>query len=65
MDIFYGRKTHILLVLNGVFCSTLMWMLIQLPDIIRLSYIFRGAEMRTLKKYYHVGTVPTNYDQRS
>jgi hypothetical protein len=64
MDIFYRRKTHMLLVFNGVLYST-SWTLIQLSDIIHHPYIAKGAGMRTLKKYYHVGTVPANYDQRS
>lgn len=64
MDIFYRRKTHMLLVFNGVLCSTLIWTLIQLSNIIHYPYI-RDTRMKTLKKHYHIGKVPAKHDQRS
>ena len=65
MDIFYERKTNMLLVFNGVLCSTLMSTLIQRSHTIHHPYIVKGAGMRTLKRYYHIGTVPAHYDQRT
>jgi hypothetical protein len=65
MDIIYGGKTDILLVFNGVLCSTLMSMLIQLSGTIHHLYIAKGAGMRTLKRYYHIGTIPADYNQRT
>jgi hypothetical protein len=63
MGIIYGGKTDILLVFNGVLCSTLMSTLIQLSDIIHHPYIAKGAEMRTLKRYYHISTISADYDR--
>lgn len=65
INTFYGRKTDILLVFNGVLCSTLMSTLIQLSDTIHHSYIAKGAGMRTLKRYYHIGRIPVDYNQRT
>lgn len=65
MDIFGGRIAHMLLVFNGVLCSTLMSTLIQLSDTIHYPYITKRAGMRTLKRYYHIGTIPADYDQRT
>lgn len=46
-----------LLVFNGVLCLTLISTLIQLSDTIHYPYIAKGAGMRTLKRYYHIGII--------
>lgn len=59
LDIFHGQKAMVF------FSSTLMSTLIQRIHTIHHSYIAKGAGMRTLKRYYHIGTIPADYDQKT
>jgi hypothetical protein len=61
IDFFYGRKTHMVLVFNGVLFQRWCKRWYQLSNTIHHPYIIKGVNLRTSYRFYHISTILAQY----